>query len=118
MIRRAGAPLRQSRYAFRYCVQRGGTVFVGFSPRGDARLVMSAAPGHRARGVRRGTYVRRLRTIYRQAYRLRRGVLATTRSSRIIFVTRRGRVRFVAVADRRLIKKPRNLAVYLRRALR
>jgi len=40
---------------------------------------------------------------------------AGPRSSRI-FGTRRGKVRFVAVADRRLLRTPRALRRYVRRA--
>jgi alpha-L-arabinofuranosidase len=117
VVRRNGEPARRTRSTFRYCVAGGGRVTVVFSQRGRARLVVTTAPGHRARG---GIHVRsskrRVRRVYPRSYRLSRGVLGTSRSSRVVLGLRRSRVRYVGVADRRLIKKTRLLRSTLRRA--
>jgi hypothetical protein len=78
-------------------------VRAAFSPRGRARLVATTAPGHR---------LGRLRPRGRTA-KLHRGV---NRVRRRVVGVRRGRVRFVAVVDRRLARNPKALRVYLRRA--
>jgi hypothetical protein len=94
MLRRVRAvPLRRGRRVVRWCVSRSrGRVSAVFSrpgPRGRARLVVSTASRHLRRPPRGG---------------------------RRIFGVRRGRVRFVGVADRRLLANRRQLRRYLRRA--
>lgn len=118
VMRDLGRPSARRRSTLVYCVRgRGrGRVAIVLSRRGDVRLVATTARGHRARGVRPGASLRRLRRSYPRARRLGRGVFATSRSSRIVFGVRRGRVTFVAVADRRLVKRPSRLGPYLRRA--
>jgi hypothetical protein len=58
----------------------------------------------------------RLRRRFPRERRLGRGLFRAGPRSRRIFGTRRGRVRFVAVAERRLLRNRRTLRRYLRRA--
>jgi hypothetical protein len=82
---------------------------VVFGKNRRVRLVASTARRHRARGVASGARARRVRRARRLAPGLRlRG--------RFVYRTRRGRVRYVLVADRRLLRKPRALRGNLRRA--
>ena len=79
----------QTRRALRFCVEgeEKATVSAVLSPSGVVRLVWTNAPDHRPRA---------------------------TRSNRILFRRRDGRVRYVAVADRKLSRSPRALHRYLR----
>ena len=115
VIGRAGAAPRRGRRALRYCVRGGGRLVVAFARRGGARLIVTTAPRHRARGIGRGRRSDAVRRAYPGAS-ARRGVVTTGRSTRIVVGLRRGRVRFVAVADRRLVLNRRLLAHYLRLA--
>ncbi len=84
--------------------------------RGRTRLVASTAGGHGNRGVRPGRSARAARRAYPRSRRLLADVLrAGPRSAKLIGV-RPGRVSFVAVADRTLLKSPRSLRRALRRA--
>ena len=117
MLRRVKPrPIRRTRRAFRWCVKRSrGRVSAVFSQRGRARLVITTALAHGNRGVRPGRSARLLRA-YPSRRRIMRGVYrATPRSPRLVGV-RRGRVRFTAVVDRRLLRRPRALRRYLRLA--
>jgi len=90
-------------------------VFSSRSRRARARLVTTTARYHRMRRVGRGSSSRRLARFPHRVRIARRLYRAGPRSRRI-FGTRRGKVRFVAVADRRLIRKPKTLRRYLRLA--
>ncbi len=121
-LRRIGPrPVKRGRLVYRWCVRRsGGRVTAVFSSRstskGRVRFVATTAPRHRSRTVGRGVRVGRLARRFPSSRRLGPGLLrAGPRSSRI-FGTRRGKVRFVAVADRRLLRNPRVLRRYVRRA--
>ena len=84
-----------------------------FSRRGRVVVAITSAPSHGNRGVRPGVPARRLRA-YPRRVPLGRGLYrATPRSPRVIGV-RGGRVRFVAVAARRLLRRPRALRRQLR----
>jgi hypothetical protein len=120
MLRRAPRPVRRGRYAWSWCVKRGGgrvtAVFSRRSARGRVRLVVTTAPRHGMRGVRRGVSVRRLLRRLPRARRVSRRLYRASRRSRRVFGVRRGKVRFVGVADRRLLRSRRQLRRYLRRA--
>jgi DNA-binding beta-propeller fold protein YncE len=99
LLRRVRAlPLRRGRRILQWCVSgsrgRVSAVFSRPGRRGRARLVVSTVRRHTRRGARRS---------------------AGRRSRRVVGV-RRGRVRFVGVADRRLLRDRRALRRYLRRA--
>ncbi|MCA1824984.1 MAG: hypothetical protein LC640_12135, partial [Frankia sp.] len=120
LLRRIGIrPRKRTRYSYRWCARgshgRVAAVFSRRSGRGRAWLVVTTVRGHRARGVGRGVSVRRLQRFPR-ARRLMRGIFLAGPHSRRLFGVRHGRVRFVAVADRRLLHHRRALRRYLRRA--
>ena len=112
-------PSKVTRRATTYCVEgskrRVSVVFSRQGERGRVRLIASGARGHRARGIRPGMSLKRVRArfpverIGKSLWRLGAG---DTR-----FVQARGsRVQRVAVADRRLTRSPAALRRYLRRA--
>jgi hypothetical protein len=112
-------PVRRTRRSYRYCVKGGPgrvtAVFSSRSRRGRVRLVTTTARGHGNRSVRVRSRSRRFFAAYPRARRIGRGLYrAGTRSPRM-FGIRRGRVRFTAVADRRLLRwgKRRALRRYL-----
>jgi hypothetical protein len=113
-------PRRRTRRTYRYCVKRSrGRVVAVFSSRrrtGRVRLVTSTARSHRMRRVGRGVSTRRLVRRFPRRRRIGRRLFRASPRSRRIFGTRRGRVRFVGVADRRLLRNRRALRRYLRRA--
>jgi hypothetical protein len=115
MLRRVRpAPVRRGRRVVRWCVTgtrgRVSAVFSRPGPRGRARLVVSTARRHTA--GRPGRVARR----FPRARRLSRGVYRGGPRSRRVFGVRRGRLRFVGVADTRLLRNPKALRRYLRRA--
>jgi len=116
--RRAGQPgsTRRGRRVYRYCVNgdRSGRVIVAFDRRNRVRLVASTARLHRRGRIGRGTRARRLAR-GADTKRIARGLQAS-RGQRFLFGTRRGRVRYVAVVDRRLAGRPRRLRGYVRLA--
>src|SRR4051812_427411 len=98
-------PRRRTRLTYRYCVKRSRgrltAVFSSRSPRGKARLITSTAapprPGRIGRGARFRSVVRR----FPHWHRIGRGLYRASARSRRIIGVRRGRLRFVGVADRR-----------------
>ena len=112
-LRRAfGTPSLFTARSDRWCVRGGGQVRVAYDSRGRARLVASTARGHRLGGVGRGSRARSLRG----GRRLGRGLLRAGPRSRALVGVRRGRIRYVAVADRSVLKSGRVLRLLLRRA--
>ena len=113
-------PVRRGRYVYRWCVKRSTgrvtAVFSRRSARGRARLVVTTAGLHGMRGVRRGVGVRRLLRRFPRSHPISGGLYRAGPRSRRIFGTRRGKVRFVAVADLGLVRSRTELRRYLRRA--
>jgi len=109
----------------RYCV-RGSSVFRSagvFDARGKLRVAATNAKGHTRRRIGRGSSTRALRK--RFGKRLQRVsktrnlfvVEAPRRSrSRVVFGVKSGKVRFVAIADRKLAKKRSALRRYVKQA--
>ena len=110
-------PVRITRRSFRYCVkQSSGRVSAVFSRRGRVVLVTTTARAHGNRRLRPGSPARALERAYGRRRAVRpRLYRAGPRSPRLIGV-RNGRVRFFAVASRKLIRNPRALARHLRLA--
>jgi hypothetical protein len=119
LARRIG-PSRRGRLVTRWCVRRSrgrvSAVFTRRSSRSKAVLVATTARGHGNRRVRPGSSTRRLRRAYPRLRRVRRGVFRANPSSPRLFGVRRGRVRVIAVASKRLLRSPRSLRRSLRRA--
>jgi hypothetical protein len=108
-------PLRRTRRSFRYCVKGSrARVSAVFTHRGRVELVTTTARGHRAGRVRPGASVRALRRAHPRRRAFGRGVFrAGPRSTRLVGI-RRGRVRYVGVARRHLLSRPRALRRHLR----
>jgi beta-glucosidase len=112
-LRRLPGLARRGRRSYRFCVKGGrGSVRAVFSRRGRVALVATTAPGHGNRGVRPG---RRASVIRRfpNRRRLAKDLYRAGPHSRRVIGTRRGRIRFWAVADRRLVRRPKTLRRYL-----
>ena len=111
---------RRTRHSYRWCVRglsrRVVAVFSSRSRRARSRLVATTAPAHRLRRVGRGVSTRRLLRRLPRARRLGRGLYRAGPGSRRIIGVRAGRVRFVAVATRGLLRDRRALRRHLRRA--
>lgn len=113
-------PSRRGRYSLAWCVTRSsGRVAAVFSSRSvlaKARLVVSSAPRHVALGARPGARLGRALRRLPRARRIAPGVYRAAPRSRRIIGVRAGKVRFVGVADRSLLARPRALRRYLSRA--
>ncbi len=109
---------------YRYCVRgkdkkaRGLAVF---DKRNRLRLAATNGKAHRLRGIRRGSTGATLRKRFGKRLKpagagLR--VLQTPKrhKSRAVFILRGGKVRYVAIADRKLASKPGSLRAYIRLA--
>jgi hypothetical protein len=116
-LRRLAAFNRRTRHSYRFCVKGGvGSVRAALSRRGRALLVATTAPGHRKRRVHAGSRSRSFRRAFPHRRRIGRGLYRAGRRSRLVIGIRRGRVRFLATANRRLVRHPRTLRRYLRYA--
>ena len=116
LARRVPPPSRRPRRAWSWCVTGGGRVIEIFSRRGRVAVVATTARGHGNRGVRPGTRLSRVARAYPRRRSLGRGLVRAGRGSRLVIGSRRGRVRFIALAPRRLIRRPPTLLRYLRHA--
>ena len=110
------ATTSQTRRALRFCVKGAGNraVRAAYSRRGTVRLIRTTAPRHRRRGVGAGSPAGKLARRFPKARPIGRRLHRASPNSRIVFGTRRARVRFVSLADRRLLRRPRALRRYLR----
>jgi hypothetical protein len=115
VLRTRVPPSAESGLAWRYCVVGGGSVLVAFAPNQKAQLVASTARGHAARRIHRGSTIRALRRKFHGLRRPKGRRYFVSRSKRLVFGTSRRRVAWVAVADRKLVKDPSLLSVYLER---
>jgi hypothetical protein len=98
-------PVQITRRSYRYCVKRSsGRVSAVFSRRGRVALVTTTARVHGNRGVRPGSSARVLRRAYPRRRALGRGLYRANRRSPRLIGVRGGRVRFVAVASRSLLR--------------
>jgi len=88
-------------------------VIASLGPR--VRLVVSTAPGHRTRGLGRGTSVKRMRRVHESARFIGRGVFVVRRRG-IVFGTRGGRISYVGVTTRGIASRPGLVRRELRRA--
>ena len=118
--RRLGVPARFTRRSDRWCVRGGGQVRAVYGARAHTRLVLTTARRHRirhppprGRGVGPGS---RRQAVLRAFPGARTAGSGRLRIGKVLFGLRRGRVRFVAVADRRTLRSPRLLRLGLRRA--
>jgi hypothetical protein len=109
--------VRRTRRSYRFCVKRSsGQVRAAFSPKGRVELVVTTARLHGNRGVRPGTSLRALKRAYPRRRGIGRGLYRGNRRSPRLIGIRKGRVRFVAVATKRLLRNRPALKRALRRA--
>jgi hypothetical protein len=114
--RRAGKPSMVRGRVSRWCVRGGGSVRVMYGRDGRALAIASTARGHHAGRVAPRARLRSLRRAYPHLHRIRRGMYVTRRGSRVVFGLRAGRVRYVAVATRKLARHPKRYRANLVRA--
>ena len=109
--------LRKRGRSTRWCVKNSrGHVTAAFTRPQRAGLVLSTARGHGTKGVWAGRRASRLRRAFPRRIRLRRGLYRAGPRSRLLVGTRRGKIAFVAVASRGVLKKTRTVRGYLRLA--
>lgn len=119
LLRRGGQPQVRGDRAWTWCAlrkrNRGKKVVAALTRAGRVALVGSTAYGHRGLRIRTGTRSKRLRG---RARRIGKGlyVRRAGRRARFVYGTRRGRVRFVAVATRGASKNRKVLRRYLKLA--
>jgi hypothetical protein len=110
-------PVRKTRRSYRYCVKRSsGRVTAVFSKRGRVALVITTAGAHGNRGVRPGGSGRTVRRAYSRRAAVSRGLYRANRRSPRLIGVRNGRVRFIGVAGRSLLRNRRALRRHLRLA--
>ena len=110
-------PVRKTRRSYRYCVKASsGRVTAVFSRRGRVALVTTTARAHGNRGVRPGASAGTVRRAYSRRVAVGRGLYRANRRSPRLIGVRNGRVRFVAVAGRSLVRSGRELRRHLRLA--
>jgi hypothetical protein len=108
LLQTAGQPLRRTR-AWTYCVKDSGSrgAAAVLTPEGTVALIASDARGHRARGIRPGTKLARLRGHAKRLggglWLARRGEKASKARAkkskvRVVYLVRHKRVRTVALA--------------------
>ena len=109
--------LRKRGRSTRWCVRNSrGHVTAAFTRGQKVGLVLSTARGHGTKGVWAGRKASRLRRAFRNRKRIARGLYRAGPRSRLVVGTRRGKIAFVAVASRGVLKKRRTLRGYLRLA--
>jgi predicted acyl esterase len=113
-------PEHRTPRTYRYCVKgRSGRVVAVFSSRsrrGKATLVTTTARGHGNRNVRARSKASRFRRAYPRRRRILSGVYRANPRSPRLFGIRHGRVTFIAVATKNVLRSRRTLRRLLRRA--
>ena len=117
-IQRAlGAEGERAGRTLAYCVRGGGLLVAVFGPRGDARLIVSTARGHEgARRAGPGDSKRLIRRAYPRSRRSGGRLLVASRRSEIVFAIGAKGARYIAVADRSLLRRGAALRRYLQQA--
>ncbi|MDX6706231.1 MAG: hypothetical protein QOI48_2077 [Solirubrobacteraceae bacterium] len=116
--KRLGPPVQTIRGVLRYCVKGGGSVVATFDLKGRVALAGTTAKGHRRLKIGRGSRVSALRKAFgKRLGSIGPGVRRVTgKPPQAIFGVRRGKVTFVAVADRALLRNRKALRAQLSRA--
>lgn len=123
LVLKAGSPARFGRRAFRYCVSGGGQtrgafrrVYVSFDGKGRAQMVVSVRGPTGPKGLTRGTSSAAVRRAYRNARPLGQKQLVAEgpNGGAIVFGIKNGRVRYVAIVNKRLAGDLNKVRYYLR----
>jgi ABC-2 type transport system ATP-binding protein len=113
-------PVRRTSRSYRYCVKGHPgavtAVFSSRSKRGKVKLVTTTARGHGNRNVRVRSRSARFRHAYPRRRKILRGVFRANRRSPRLIGIRRGRVTYIAVVNRPLLRHRKTLRRYLRLA--
>jgi hypothetical protein len=115
LLRRVPGAGRTTKRSWRWCVTSSkGTVRAAFTRKGKVALVVTTARRHGNRRLHPGSRARSLGRAYPRRRSIGRGVFrANPRSPRLIGV-RRGKVTYIAVASRGLLRNRAALRRYLR----
>ena len=122
LLRRGGQPRARGNRAWTWCVlrkkNRGRKIVAALTTRGRVALVGSNAFGHRGLRIRAGMRTTSTKRLRGRARRIAKGLYLRRigRRARFVYGTRRGRVRFVAVATRGASKNRKILRRYLKLA--
>ena len=120
VLKRFGFASRTAGRIWTYCVTgtRTGKVIALFAPgrNGRLRLIATNWRNHKSRRIAPGSRTAALRRLFPRRRGLGFGLNLAHRRSRILFVTRAGRVRYVASIDRKLAARRLLLRGELRRA--
>jgi hypothetical protein len=113
-------PVRRTKRSYRYCIKgHPGAVTAVFSSRsrrGKVKLVTTTARGHGNRNVRVRSRSVRFRRAYPRRRKVLRGVYRANRRSPRLIGVRRGRVTYIAVVSKPVLKHRKTLRRYLRLA--
>lgn len=114
--RLAGVTATRSPRRYRYCVKSSrGRVTAVFGRRTKVELLIATASSYGHRGVHPGVSLRKARQTFKRLRRLSATVYRLGRSRRVIGV-RSGKVRFVGVASKRVLRSKHLVRVYAKRA--
>jgi microsomal dipeptidase-like Zn-dependent dipeptidase len=120
VLRSANQPETRNGRVFRWCVgdkgDRKGNVLAVFNAKERVGLVASTAPKHRYDGIGRGTAARHLRGRRLSAVAPNLHVRRVAGGARIVYGTKAGKVRFVALATRAVGTDRRELLRHLKLA--
>lgn len=115
-LARVTRPSQTSR-RYRYCVKSSrGHVVATFGSRTRIELLTATSGGYGNRGVRPGTSLRRAQRAFRRMRRVTRTVYKLAPGSRRIIGVRRGKVRYVGLASKRVLRSKRLVRAYVKRA--
>jgi hypothetical protein len=110
------APSKTSK-RYRYCVKGSrGHVTAVFGKATKVELLIATAGRYGNRGAHPGVSLRKAKRTFRGLRHVSASVYRLSRSSRRILGVRKGRVRFVGVASKRVLRSKRLLRTYVKRA--
>ena len=118
---RYGLPSRRKGGVWRYCVTGGGKFIAVFSKRKRLLFLATTAKGHKRGKLHPGSLLRTLRRSYRgRSLRRVRGQVIVVRKGKanrnLVFGVRGRRIRYIAVVDRSILRKPSLLIKFHKRA--
>jgi hypothetical protein len=106
-IRAGGTPRTTTKRSLTWCVTGGGRVSAALSSTGRVQLVGTTAKGKAPGRVGVRSSLRRVTRVYGKLRRLGKALYTGSRRGPFVFGVRRGKVRYAAIADRRLMSRGR-----------
>ncbi len=114
LARRLPAPVRKTKRSWRWCVKGGkGTVAAAFTRKGKVALISTTAPRHGNRGVLVGSRTKAVRSKFGRRRAISKTLFRANGHSPRLFGVRKGKVRYWAVTNRRIIAQKQALRAYL-----